>query len=69
MIPIVFSTDHNYVMPAGVTILSLLENADGESYDIFILAAQDVNDNDKMLLRRQVETASPSSKISFLVSK
>lgn len=66
MIPIVFSTDHNYVMPAGVTILSLLENADGESYDIFILAAQDVNDNDKMLLRRQVETASPSSKISFL---
>lgn len=66
MIPIVFSTDHNYVIPAGVTILSLLEHADGESYDIFILAAQDVDDNDKMLLRQQVETVSPSSKISFL---
>lgn len=31
-IPIVFSIDHNYVMQAGVCILSLLMNSDEKEY-------------------------------------
>lgn len=53
VIPIVFSIDHNYVMQAGVCILSLLENATC-TYDIYILVNDDVNNEDKRLLHRQV---------------
>lgn len=66
MIPIVFSTDHNYVMPTGVTIASLLLSADGETYDIYIMAATDVTEEDRQKLRRQVKELSPDSSISFI---
>lgn len=66
MIPIVFSTDHNFVMPTGVTICSLLLSADNETYDIYILASPDVTEVDKKNLENQVKTISPESTISFI---
>lgn len=54
-IPIVFSTDHNFVMQTGVCILSLLMNAVDEYYDIHILVAKDVTDGDKQKLMQTVE--------------
>lgn len=66
MIPIVFSTDHNYVMPAGVTITSLLISAPEINYDIYILASPDVNEEDKAMLKEQVALVSPASRISFI---
>jgi lipopolysaccharide biosynthesis glycosyltransferase len=51
-IPIVFSTDHNYVMQTGVCIISLLINSSqDEYYDIFILCSEDVSELDKQQLQ------------------
>lgn len=55
MIPIVFSTDHNFVMQAGVCVLSLLMNASDEYYDIYILIAKDVTEEDRQKLMQTVE--------------
>lgn len=54
-IPVVFSIDHNYVMQAGVCILSLLESSGkDEYYDLFILGANDITDTDKELLKKNI---------------
>lgn len=53
-------------MPTGVSICSLLLSAESESYHIYILAGPDLTDDDKNLLKRQVESLSPESKISFI---
>lgn len=66
MIPIVLSTDHNYVMPTGVTISSLLRCAEGQSCDIYIMAGADVDGYDRRMLERQVNEISPLSRISFI---
>jgi lipopolysaccharide biosynthesis glycosyltransferase len=51
-IPIVFSTDHNYVMQTGVCITSLLINSNqDEYYDIFILCSEDVSESDRQQLQ------------------
>lgn len=64
MIPIVFSTDHNFVMPTGVAIFSMLECALDTDFDIFVLQANDVTDEDRMVLQEMVSRY--SSSISFL---
>ena len=66
MIPIVFSTDHNYVMAAGITIASLLMAAEGELYDIYVMISSDVTEEDKERLSLQVKTLSPDSCISYV---
>lgn len=66
MIPVAFSTDHNFVMPTGVTIASLLLYSPHEAYDIFVLTACDVTPTDKDKLSLQVSTLSPQSKITFI---
>lgn len=66
MIPIVFSTDHNYVMPTGITIASLLLSAGPELYDIYVMTGGDVTEGDKEKLTRQVMVLSPDSRISFV---
>ena len=63
-VPIVFSTDHNFVMQTGVCILSLLMNAVDEFYDIHILIAKDVTDEDKQKLKQTVEPY--SAKLNFV---
>ena len=65
-IPIVFSTDHRYVMPAGVAIYSLLASSRGERYDIFVLVGGDVDSDDREQLRKQVESADSGSRITFI---
>lgn len=37
IVPIVFAFDDNYALPASIAIRSLLDNAHGASYDIFVL--------------------------------
>lgn len=65
-IPIVFSTDNNYVMPTGVAILSLLESAKPTTvYNIFVLINDDVTEESKSLLRKQVECF-PNHSIDFI---
>lgn len=66
MIPIVFSTDHNYVMPTGVTILSLLKSSLTEQYHIYVIIAPDVTEEDKNSLKLQVRICSSESSIDFI---
>ena len=66
MLPVVFSTDHNYVMPTGITIASLLLKKEDEEYDIYVLISSNVTNEDKVMLSRQVEKLAPLSKISFI---
>lgn len=54
MIPIVFSTDHNYVMQTGVCIYSLLHSADKCHYSIFVIIDENVTCLDKRQLESQV---------------
>lgn len=63
MIPIIFSTDHNYIVPTGVAITSLLTNSTDETYEINILISDNVTDEDKNQLKEVV--ASSSSGIKF----
>ncbi len=64
IIPIIFSTDHNFVMPTGVALTSLISTSKDESYEINILVADDVNDVDKHELSSIVENS--RSKIRFI---
>lgn len=65
-IPIVFSTDNNYVMPTGVAILSLLESSNPTTvYDIFVLINDDVTEESRNLLRNQVAYF-PNHTIDFI---
>lgn len=66
-IPIVFSTDHNYVMPTCVTIHSLLFTADKDTnFDINVIIDSNVNEEDKEKMRREVEPFGDRSRISFV---
>lgn len=64
MIPVVFSTDHNFIMPTGVAVFSMLESNKESEFDIYILQSDDVTDGDRRSLIQMVETF--SSRISFI---
>lgn len=64
MIPVVFSSDHNFVMPTGVAMLSMLQAAPGVVFDIFILQGEDLNDNDREMLTGIASRG--NSKITFI---
>lgn len=53
-IPIVFSTDHNFVLQTGVCLYSLMDSAVTSEYDIYVIFNNDVTDEDKALLCKQV---------------
>lgn len=57
MIPVVFSTDHNFIMPTYVAISSLLANA-SRRCSIYLLISEDVTDNDKEVISRLTNTHS-----------
>lgn len=66
-LPIVFSTDHNYVMPTCVTIHSLLINAKPEvNYDINVIIDPNVTEEDKKILQKQVKEDKELSSIKFI---
>lgn len=50
-ISIVFSTDHNYIMPTGVALSSLIRNSDSK-YKIYILIGEDVTSEDKEKIQK-----------------
>ena len=63
-IPVVFSTDHNFVMPTGVAIHSLLRHSKQRNYSIFVLEADNVTEEDRQMLQSAV---SPSnSTLTFI---
>ena len=68
MIPIVFASDHNFIIPSCVTLHSLLTTRDNENvaYDIIVIIDPDVNEEDKKILTKQVSTDSSDSKIRFI---
>lgn len=55
-IPIVFCIDHRMVMQLGVTITSLMLNANGTEYDIIVVIDETVSETDKerILSMRQI---------------
>ena len=65
-IPVVFSTDHGYVMPTGVAIMSMLKVSDDCEFDIRILHDDSVTETDKQTLNKIVSSAKPLSQISFV---
>lgn len=67
LIPIVFSTDHNFVEPTCVTIHSLLTTKRPEiEYTINVIINNDVTNKDRDLLTKQVKLDSPGSLINFI---
>lgn len=64
MVPVVFSSDHNFIMPTGVAIKSMLESAPNVQFDIYILQNDDVTDNDRNLLCKITDKF--DAKISFI---
>lgn len=64
MIPVVFSSDHNFIMPTGVAVQSMLESAPNVEFDIFIIQNDDVTDSDRNVLRHISEKH--DAKITFL---
>lgn len=51
MIPVVFSTDHHYVMPTGVAMQSLFECSMDADMEVFILHSPSVTDDDRKMLQ------------------
>lgn len=51
MIPVVFSTDHRYVMPTGVALQSLLECSMDAEVEVFILQSDSVTDDDRKMFQ------------------
>lgn len=64
MIPVVFSSDHDFIMPTGVALQSMLESAPKVEFDIFILQSDDVTDMDRNRLQDIVK--SYKAQISFI---
>ncbi len=64
MIPVVFSTDHSFIMPTGVAIFSMLESNKEYTFDIFLIQSEDVSDEDRQCLFDLVKTF--SSRITFI---
>ena len=67
VIPVVFATDRNFVMPTCVTIHSLLTSSHRETeYAINVITDPDVTEQDKDLMRKQISEDSKISSINFV---
>lgn len=64
MIPVVFSSDHNFIMPTGVAILSMLECSKDCKCDIYVLQADNVTESDRNILSDIV--GNYDAKINFI---
>ena len=66
-IPIVFSTDHNFVMPTCVAILSLLKNSfPSTTFSLNILCSTNVTEEDKKIIERQINVFKEKSELNFI---
>lgn len=50
MIPVCYSTDHNFIMPVGVSMQSMLECSKDVEIEVFILQSETVTDEDRKIL-------------------
>lgn len=50
MIPVCFSTDHNFIMPTGVAIQSMLKHTRRRDFDVIILSHKSVTEQDEAVL-------------------
>jgi len=65
-IPVVFATDECYAMPTAVTIMSLLLNASEDVfYDVFVMTASDVSENNRKKIL-QCEELAPNCSITII---
>lgn len=66
-IPIVFSTDHNFVTPTCVTILSLLKTSLPQTeFIINIIASPDIDEADRDIIKKQIEISGKKSELYFV---
>ena len=66
-IPIVFSTDHNFVMPTCVAILSLFKNSfPSTTFSLNILCSTNVTEEDKKIIERQINVFKEKSELNFI---
>lgn len=54
-VPVFFSTDHNYIIPTCVAVLSMLQNSTDCHCDIYFLIDNTVLDKDKDILSKTVK--------------
>lgn len=67
MIPVAFSLDHNFVMPTGVALLSILDKSQDCDLDIFILHNNSVSSEDKdMLIQTLASGNLRSNRLTFI---
>ena len=64
MIPVVFSTDHHFVMPTGIAVQSLLECSNDVDVEIFILQSDSVTDDDRRILQKICDSF--AARLTFL---
>ena len=65
-IPVMFCFDRNYVIPAAVTFLSILENAD-KNYDYhFYVLHSDINEYQQLKLQDTIKDYSDIAKLDFI---
>ena len=65
MIPVVFSTDHNYIMPTTVAIQSLVQCTNDDILHIYILQSENVTDEDRKILHNAV-MSKKENKVDFI---
>lgn len=63
MIPVVFSTDHNFIVPTSVAILSMLKCSTSD-FDIFVLQTPEVTEEDRKNLEDSIRGF--NSRIQFI---
>lgn len=66
MIPVVFSSDHDFVMPTGVALLSLLRHSHDSEIDIYILHDNSLVQDDKDKLKAVCELGGCKYCLSFI---
>lgn len=66
MIPIVLSTDHRFLMPTGVTMLSILRSSIECEIDFYILCDDSILEDDKNKLRAVICESDNNSKVNFI---
>lgn len=65
-IPIVFGTDHNFIVPTGIAMLSLVKKADSP-YDIFVIISDDVTEEDRKKLDSAINSGEAhASSVTFI---
>lgn len=65
-IPIVFSTDENYVLPTAVAIKSLIENCSEKKLELMILSGEELSEKAKSIMRGALQSNS-NAKLTYII--